>query len=65
MAYYKVGLRPGVIGIRRGEKSIGVGEAICTMRRVVAVVDRPQGIEDEEAGVMAMLRQLAHRQTRG
>jgi len=26
-----------------------VGEAICTMRKVVAVVNRPQDIEDEEA----------------
>jgi hypothetical protein len=26
-----------------------VGEAICTMREVVAVVNRPQDIEDEEA----------------
>ena len=26
-----------------------VGEAICTMREVIAVVDRPQDIEDEEA----------------
>jgi hypothetical protein len=28
---------------------MGVGEAICTMRDVIAVVDRPQDIEDEEA----------------
>jgi hypothetical protein len=26
-----------------------VGDAICTKRKVVAVVDRPQDIEDEEA----------------
>ena len=30
-------------------QSMGVGEAICTMREVVAVVNRPQDIEDEEA----------------
>jgi hypothetical protein len=30
-------------------QSMGVAEAICTMREVVAVVDRPQDIEDEEA----------------
>ena len=30
-------------------QSMGVGEAICTMREVVAVVDRPHDIEDEEA----------------
>jgi len=28
---------------------MGVGEAICSKREVVAVVDRPQDIEDEEA----------------
>jgi hypothetical protein len=27
---------------------MGVGEAICTMREVVAVVDRPQDIEEDE-----------------
>jgi hypothetical protein len=27
----------------------GVGEAICTLREVIAVVNRPQDIEDEEA----------------
>jgi hypothetical protein len=30
-------------------QGMGVGEAICTKREVVAVVDRPQDIEDEEA----------------
>ena len=28
---------------------MGVGEAICTVREVVAVVNRPQDIEDEES----------------
>jgi len=28
---------------------MGVGEAICTMREIVAVVDRPKDIGDEEA----------------
>jgi hypothetical protein len=28
---------------------MGVGEAICNMREVVAIVDRPQDIEDGEA----------------
>ena len=28
---------------------MGVGEAICTMREVVAVANRPQDIEDEDA----------------
>jgi hypothetical protein len=30
-------------------QSMGVGEAICILREVVAVVNRPQDIEDEEA----------------
>ena len=30
-------------------QSMGVGEAICTVREVVAVVNRPQDIEDEES----------------
>jgi hypothetical protein len=43
-----------VIGIRRRATSrtlsrVGGGEAIRTMREVVAVVNRPQDIEDEEA----------------
>jgi hypothetical protein len=41
MAYYKVGLKSGVIGIRRTApleeiaENISVGEAICTRREVV------------------------------
>jgi hypothetical protein len=44
-----------VIGIRRRAtfdditQAMGVGEAICTMREIIAVVDRPKDIEDEEA----------------
>jgi hypothetical protein len=44
-----------VIGIRRRAtieeiaQGMGVGEAICTKREVVALVDRPQDLEDEEA----------------
>jgi hypothetical protein len=30
-------------------QSMGAAEAICTMREVATVVDRPQDIEDEEA----------------
>jgi len=30
-------------------QAMGVGEAICTKRDVITVVDRPQDIEDEEA----------------
>ena len=29
-------------------QAMGVGEAICTMREVVAVVNRPQDIEEDE-----------------
>jgi hypothetical protein len=28
---------------------MGVGEALCTKREIVAIVDRPKDIEDEEA----------------
>jgi hypothetical protein len=30
-------------------QSMGVGEAICILREVIAVVNRPQDIEDDEA----------------
>ena len=55
MAYYKVRIEvwcdwnaadSDLDDIAQG---MGVGEAICTMREVVAVVNRPQDIEDEEA----------------
>ena len=42
----------GAIGIRRRAtleeiaQGMGVGEAICTKRDVIAVVNRPQDIED-------------------
>jgi hypothetical protein len=38
---------------------MGVGEAICTMPEVVAAVNRPQDIEDEEA--MSLLRGIRGR----
>ena len=43
-------LRVSSVNQSRGHcQSMGVGEAICTMREVVAVMNRPQDIEDEEA----------------
>ena len=53
MAYYKVRIEvscdwnPAESDLEDIVQSMGVGEAICTMREVVA--DRPQDIEDEEA----------------
>lgn len=55
MAYYKVRIEvwcdwnPADSDLDDIAQSMGVGEAICTMREVAAVVDRPQDIEDEEA----------------
>ncbi len=55
MAYYKVRIEvwcdwnPAESNLEDIAQSMGVGEAICTMREVVAVVNRPQDIEDEEA----------------
>jgi hypothetical protein len=55
MAYYKVRIEvwcdwnPAESDLDDIAQSMGVGEAICTKREVVAVVDRPQDIEDEEA----------------
>jgi hypothetical protein len=55
MAYYKVRIEvwcdwnPAESDLEDIAQSMGVGEAICTMREVVAVADRPQDIEDEEA----------------
>ena len=55
MAYYKVRIEvwcdwnPAESDLDDIVQSMGVGEAICTMREVVAVVNRPHDIEDEEA----------------
>ncbi len=55
MAYYKVRIEvwcdwnPAESDLEDIAQSMGVGEAICTMREAVAVVNRPQDIEDEEA----------------
>jgi hypothetical protein len=53
MAYYKVRIEvwcdwnPAESDLEDIAQSMGVGEAICTMRDVVVVVNRPQDIEDE------------------
>ena len=55
MPYYKVRIEvwcdwdPAESDLEEISQSMGVGEAICTRREVVAVVNRPQDIEDEEA----------------
>jgi len=54
MPYYKVRIEvwcdwnPAESDLDDITQAMGVGEAICTMREVVAVVNRPQDIEDEE-----------------
>jgi hypothetical protein len=55
MAYYKVRIEvwcdwnPTESDLDDISQAMGVGEAICTMRDIIAVVDRPKDIEDEEA----------------
>jgi hypothetical protein len=55
MAYYKVRIEvwcdwnPAESDLDDIAQAMGVGEAICTQREIIAVVDRPQDIEDEEA----------------
>ena len=55
MAYYKVRIEvwcdwnPAESDLDDITQAMGVGEAICTMREIIAVVDRPKDIEDEEA----------------
>ena len=55
MAYYKVRIEvwcdwhPAESDLDDIAQGMGVGEAICTMREVVASVERPQDIEDEDA----------------
>ena len=55
MAYYKVRIEvwcdwnPTESDLEEIAQGMGVGEAICTMREVVAVANRPQDIEDEDA----------------
>jgi hypothetical protein len=55
MAYYKVRIEvwcdwnPAEGDVEEIGENISAGEAICTRREIVAVVDRPKDIEDEEA----------------
>ncbi len=55
MAYYKVRIEawcdwnPAESDLDDIAQGMGVGEAICTKREVVAIVNRPQDIEDGEA----------------
>jgi hypothetical protein len=55
MAYYKVRIEvwcdwnPADSAVEEIAENISVGEAICTRREVVNVVNRPQDIEDDEA----------------
>ena len=64
MAYYKVRIEvwcdwnPAESDLEDIAQSMGVGETICTMREVVAVVNRPQDIEDEDEQQLATGRRL-------
>jgi hypothetical protein len=55
MAYYKVRIEvwcnwnPAESDLKDIAENISAGEAICTKREVVAIVDRPQDIDNEEA----------------
>ncbi len=55
MAYYKVRIEvwcdwdPVVSELEEIVENVRTGDAICTKRQVVDVVDRPQDIEDEDA----------------
>jgi hypothetical protein len=55
MAYYKVRIEvwcdwnPADSALEEIAENISVGEAICTRREVVNVVNRPQDIEDDAA----------------
>jgi hypothetical protein len=55
MSYYKVRIEvwcdwdPAESDLEEIAENISAGEAICTKRKILKVVDRPQDIEDEEA----------------
>lgn len=55
MAYYKVLIEvwcdwnPAESDIEEIAGNISAGEAICTKREVIAAVNRPQDIEDDDA----------------
>ena len=53
MSYYKVRIEvwcdwdPAESDLEEIAENISAGEAICTKRKILKVVDRPQDIEDE------------------
>ena len=55
MAYYKIRIEvwcdwdPVASELEEIVENIRTGDAVCTQRQVVDVVDRPQDIEDEDA----------------
>ncbi len=52
IAYYKVRIEdwnPAESDLEEIVQNTSTGEAICTKQEVVAVVDRPQDIDDDEA----------------
>ena len=52
IAYYKVRIEdwnPAESDLEESVQNTSTGEAICTKQEVVAVVDRPQDIDDDEA----------------
>ena len=55
MAYYKVRIEvwcdwnPAESDLEEIVQNTSTGEAICTKQEVVAVIDRPQDIDDDEA----------------
>jgi hypothetical protein len=55
MAYYKVRIEvwcdcnPAESDLEEIAQKIGASEALCTQHEVVAVVDRPQDVDDEAA----------------
>ncbi len=55
MAYYKVEIEvwcdcdPEASGLEEIAENLRTGDAICTKRQVVEVVDRPQDIQDDAA----------------
>jgi hypothetical protein len=55
MAYYKIRNEvwrdwdPSESDLEEIAQNIGAGEAICTKRKILNIVDRPQDIDDEEA----------------
>ena len=55
MAYYKIRIEvwcdwdPSESELEEIAQNIGAGEAICSKRQILNIVDRPQDIDDEKA----------------